>query len=74
MLRVADGKLMLAAVEYIVPADRHGMTQEIPNCLYCMVTDFHLNENLGVYVLHAWIWKHNPAGMYEDWNPLVTCP
>lgn len=26
------------------------------------------------YDLHAWIWKHNPAGMFEDWNPAVTCP
>jgi hypothetical protein len=23
--------------------------------------------------LHAWIWKHNPAGMFEDWNPKVSC-
>jgi hypothetical protein len=35
---------------------------------------FHLNEALAVYVLHAWIWKINPAGMFEDWNPNVTCP
>ncbi len=34
----------------------------------------HLNESLGVYVLHAWIWKNNPAGMFEDWNPKVSCP
>ena len=26
------------------------------------------------YSLHAWIWKHNPAGMFEMWNPNVTCP
>jgi hypothetical protein len=35
---------------------------------------FHLNEKLGVYVLHAWIWKNNSAGIFEDWNPAVTCP
>jgi hypothetical protein len=27
-----------------------------------------------VYVLHAWIFEHNPAGMFEDWNPRVVCP
>jgi hypothetical protein len=26
------------------------------------------------YELHAWVWKHNPSGMFNDWNPLVTCP
>ena len=26
------------------------------------------------YSLHAWIWKNNPAGMFEMWNPNVTCP
>lgn len=34
---------------------------------------FHLNEGLGVYVLHAWIWANNLSGMFEDWNPRVSC-
>jgi hypothetical protein len=25
------------------------------------------------YELHVWAWKHNPSGMFEDWNPRVTC-
>jgi len=25
------------------------------------------------YSLHAWIWKHNPAGTYAMWNPGVHC-
>ena len=25
------------------------------------------------YELHAWIWEHNPRGMFEDWNPRVSC-
>jgi hypothetical protein len=33
-----------------------------------------LNPALGWYILHAWVWKNNPAGMFEDWNPTVTCP
>lgn len=23
--------------------------------------------------LHVWVWKHNPAGMFSEWNPAVTC-
>ena len=25
------------------------------------------------YSLHAWIWKHNPAGRFAMWNPDVHC-
>jgi hypothetical protein len=25
------------------------------------------------YEMHAWIWKDNPLGMHNDWNPNVTC-
>jgi len=26
------------------------------------------------FELHVWAWKHNASGMFEDWNPRVTCP
>ena len=29
---------------------------------------------VGFWLKHAWIWKHNPAGMFADFNPEVTCP
>jgi len=25
------------------------------------------------YELHVWAWKHNRSGLFEDWNPQVTC-
>jgi hypothetical protein len=67
------GRLQLGAVEYIVPAaawEAAGNT-EPPSVLG---HHLHLNQELGVYVLHAWIWKNNPAGIFEDWNPKVSCP
>jgi hypothetical protein len=68
-----NGPLQLAAVEYIVPAEAWDAlgTNEPPSALG---QHFHLNPTLGVYVLHAWIFKHNPSGMFEDWNPNVVCP
>ena len=67
-----NGKLHLAAVEYVVPAELwDAENSELPSL---MGQHFHLNEDLGVYVLHAWIWKNNPSGMFEDWNPNVSCP
>lgn len=70
---MANDRLKLAAVEYIVPAgawDAEGH-DGLPS-LYDQT--FHLNEALGVYVLHAWIWMPNPTGLFEDWNPRVSCP
>jgi len=26
------------------------------------------------YSLHAWLYKHNPAGTFAMWNPRVHCP
>ncbi|HLO28384.1 MAG TPA: hypothetical protein VK249_04580 [Anaerolineales bacterium] len=67
-----NGQLQLDAVEYIVPAaawDAAGNTQP-PSVLG---QSFHLDAALGVYILHAWIWRENPLGMFEDWNPKVSC-
>jgi hypothetical protein len=68
-----NGDLHLGAVEYIVPAEAwdaegHAMPPEV------LGHHMHLNEALGVYVLHAWIFTKNPAGTFEDWNPNVSCP
>jgi len=67
-----NGQLQLDAVEYIVPAaawDAAGHT-EPPSVLG---QTFHLDAELGVYIVHAWIWQENPLGMFEDWNPKVSC-
>jgi hypothetical protein len=66
-----NGKLKLVAVEYIVPAPIWPGGFQNPPSL------FGLNFHAGpppLIVLHAWIWDHNPNGMFEDWNPTITCP
>lgn len=64
-----NGRMRLVAVEYIVPFD--AWTAEAPPSLHGIV--FHRNEAFGLWVLHAWVWKHNPAGIFQDWNPDVSC-
>ena len=65
------GQLQLVAVEYIVPAKEwDAQNNELPTLFG---QRFHLNETLGVHVLHAWIGKDNPLGVFEDWNPTVSC-
>jgi hypothetical protein len=67
-----QGQLRLGAVEYIVPAEPWDADHDHPPMV--LGRHLHLNEALGVYVLHAWIFQHNPTGMFEDWNPRVSCP
>lgn len=65
-----NGQRHLAAVEWIVPytlSPREGPAPTV------MGHALHHNDALGVWVLHAWVFKHNPSGMFEDWNPQVTC-
>ncbi|MGH7475996.1 MAG: hypothetical protein ACRELD_06885 [Longimicrobiales bacterium] len=64
-----NGRLRLVAVEYIVPFT--AWTAAEPPALHGI--DFHRNEAVGLWVLHAWVWKHNPAGIFADWNPTVSC-
>ena len=65
------GHLRLVAVEYIVPDSL--VDPANPPMLFGQ--HFHHHEFLPVYVLHVWVWKHNPSGMFADWNPRVDpCP
>jgi hypothetical protein len=61
----------LVAHENIVPIDAWKLTT--PPQLFGM--DFHQHPTLPLWVLHAWLWKDNPAGVLQDWNPAVRqCP
>jgi hypothetical protein len=74
----AHGKLRLAAVEYVVVKAAWDATHSSPPELYGQTFNFADAPNrYGLppfYSLHVWIWKHNPAGMFEMWNPKVVCP
>ena len=63
-----NGRQRLVAVEYAVPIAAWGEDAPVLHGI-----EFHRNDGLGLWVLHAWIWKHNPAGMFADWNPDVDC-
>jgi hypothetical protein len=61
----------LVAHEYIVPID--AWHQRRPPRLFGV--DFHKHPTLPLWVLHTWLWKDNPSGVFQDWNPAVRqCP
>jgi hypothetical protein len=76
-----NGKLKLAALEYIVFKqaweDVHGVNAAPPS-LFGEPFLFNPAPNrFGIpafYALHSWIWKPNPTGTFQPWNPRVTCP
>lgn len=67
-----DGKpIGLVAHEYIVPID--AWTSSKAPQLFGM--DLHRHPTLPLWVLHTWLWKDNPRGVFEDWNAAVRlCP
>lgn len=60
-------KPRLVGVEYIVPLG----DSEDPPMLFGQ--QFHRNEAVGIWALHVWVPRHNPLGMFADWNPKVSC-
>lgn len=34
---------------------------------------FQREAEFGVFALHAWVWRHNPEGMFAETNPRVSC-
>ena len=68
------GGLKLMAVEYVVPGDRSNPPgpREAPTVFGMEMVI--LVPAVGFHTLHAWVWGHNPAGMFAHWNPEVTCP
>jgi hypothetical protein len=69
-----DGQLRLAAVEWVArgPSTNPPGLSEPPSVLGMQMHI--LNPAVGFYIMHAWVWQPNPAGMFADWNPEVTCP
>jgi hypothetical protein len=73
-----NGQLRLVAVEYVV---LQSTWQEAGNTTppslfgkpFELVPDGNRYGLPPFYELHAWIWKNNPRGINDDWNPTVSC-
>ena len=69
-----EGELKLAAVEWVVrgqnsnPAGVSSPPSVLGMPMHILV------PAVGFYLMHAWVWKPNPAGIMADWNPNVGCP
>jgi hypothetical protein len=72
-----DGRLRLVAAEYIVFQAAWDAHHSAPPRLFGQ--EFELTpagNRFGIpafYELHAWLWKPNARGFFDDWNPRVVC-
>jgi hypothetical protein len=73
-----DGGWKLVGVEYVVlqadwEAAHPGTT---PTVLGLPLKPVPAGNRYGLdpfYQRHVWLWQNNPSGMFEDWNPKVSC-
>ena len=73
--KTSDGKLNLVAVEWVVRSAQSNPpgVSEAPSVLGM---DMHIlvpPPGPAFYLMHAWIWRDNPSGIFADWNPEVSC-
>jgi hypothetical protein len=64
-----NGKFKLVAAEFAVPYVAW-VEADPPEF---MGATFYPEDEFGVWALHAWIWRHNPEGMFAEANPRVSC-
>lgn len=72
-----NGRMRLVAVEYVVPVDtgeeEPPFTRPDEDAPVLFGEEFHWNDQLSLWALHVWLWRHNPSGMFADFNPNVSC-
>lgn len=72
-----NGRLRLVAAEYVVLQAAWDATNTSRPTLFgqqfALVPAGNRYGLPAFYELHAWIWKHNPLGLFNDWNPRVSC-
>jgi hypothetical protein len=70
----ADGTLKLVALEWVRvgPQEATAPTVLGHDLLYRTAPNRYGIEP-GFYERHYWLYKSNPLGAFEDWNPTVSC-
>lgn len=63
-----DGSFYLVAVEYAVPLD---LSATAPAGFSGSADVWSPNTDFGLWLLHAWVWQYNPAGVFNPTNPDV---
>jgi len=73
-----NGQHELLALEYLVPAPVWDAMHPQPPVLFghpmhLLRTPNRYGTTAPLYELHVWLWEHNRNGLFNDWNPAVSC-
>jgi hypothetical protein len=76
--RNTDGSHALLAAEYVVFAPVWDALHPQPPVLFghpmhLVRTPNRYGTEMPLYELHVWLWEHNRNGLFNDWNPAVSC-
>ena len=63
-----NGRLVLGAVEYAIPLDSSATE---PAGFTGNADHWDPNPVFQLWLLHAWVWQQNPAGIFNPTNPKV---
>jgi hypothetical protein len=65
-----NGRYRFVAVEYIVPYTILARSEPAPELLGQKFVENDVDE---LWMLHVWVGRNNPEGLFESWNPHVSC-
>ena len=69
-----QGKPRLVALEYeVFRPDWYRAGHTAPPTLLGHEFESFDFDTLQIFGLHLWLWRDNPSGMFEDFNPKVSC-
>jgi len=76
--KTASGGHELVALEYVVFAPVwDALHPQSPvlfgHPLHLVRTPNRYGTQMPFYELHVWLWEHNRNGLFNDWNPAVSC-
>jgi len=76
--KTASGEHELVALEYVVFAPVWDALHPQPPVLFghplhLVRTPNRYGTPMPFYELHVWLWEHNRNGLFNDWNPAVSC-
>jgi hypothetical protein len=66
--KTVDGSFKLVAIEYAIPLDK---SANAPKGFAGSKDVWDHNTGFGLWLLHAWVWKFNPDGVFNPTNPDV---
>ena len=68
-----NGRFRLVGVEYVVPFETEPRAADGGTAPELFGETFTESDGANGWALHVWVWRHNPAGMFADFNPTVSC-